>query len=240
MLLALLVGIGFARDRRGFLNSDVPPKLITVERMLSHRTLDADVGYWAQADDPDATLHPLAVDFTFRVGERRIISWTVLDLLVLLPLVALGGLRLALLLPMGSVVAAALAAGALARRIRQERTWGGALSGGAPPSGVPVGPALTGGALSGQPITGGDAASVERSGRIAFWAIGLGTPLLVYGMDIWEHAPAVALCAWALVLLHDIAIGRVQGDTRPRPGATLMPRATVFGRPLLAGVRLAR
>ena len=221
VLLALLVGVGFARDPRGFLNSDVAPKLITVERMIAHRTLDADVGYWAQADDPEATLHPLAVDFTFRVGERRIISWTVLDLLVLLPLVALGGLRLALLLPMGSVVAAALAAGALARRIRQERTWGAELPRNAPPGNAPPGNA-----------------SVERSGRIAFWAIGLGTPLLVYGMDIWEHAPAVALCAWALVLLHDVAIGRMQGDTPPRPGAPLMRRATGFGRPLVAGVLL--
>ena len=190
-LLAVLCIVGLARDSRGFLSSDVSPKLVTVERMVSHHTWDADVGYWAQAADPDASLHPFAVDFTFRVGDRRIVSWTVLDLLVLVPLYALGGLRLAMLLPAVSVVATALAGRALAERLR-------------------------------------DRSSTRNVGAQAFWAIGLGTPMLVYGLDVWEHAPAVALCALALVLLHDTAFPTSAG------GGTLALRA-IAARALGAG-----
>lgn len=36
----------------------------------------------------------------------------------------------------------------------------------------------------------------------AFWLVGITSPLLLYAVDLWEHAPGVALMLWALVWLH--------------------------------------
>jgi hypothetical protein len=47
-------------------------------------------------------------------------------------------------------------------------------------------------------IGGGD-------GWWAFWAVGLASPLTVYALDFWEHAPGVALVLWGVVLLYDVA-----------------------------------
>jgi len=46
-----------------------------------------------------------------------------------------------------------------------------------------------------------------RGGR-AFWLAGLGTPLFVYALDLWDHAPGLALLLCATVLLVDISEGR--------------------------------
>lgn len=46
-------------------------------------------------------------------------------------------------------------------------------------------------------IGGGD-------GWWAFWAVGLASPLAVYALDFWEHAPGLAFVLWGLVLLYDV------------------------------------
>ena len=50
-------------------------------------------------------------------------------------------------------------------------------------------------------IGGGD-------GWWAFWAVGLASPLAVYALDFWEHAPGIALVLWGVVLLYDVVDGR--------------------------------
>lgn len=44
-----------------------------------------------------------------------------------------------------------------------------------------------------------------RDGRIAFWVVGLASPVTIYALDFWEHSVGLALMAWALVLLLDVA-----------------------------------
>ena len=45
-------------------------------------------------------------------------------------------------------------------------------------------------------------------------ALGVGTPLVIYGAQFWDHAPAVALSAGALAL----AVGEIDRDPAARPG----------------------
>lgn len=47
-------------------------------------------------------------------------------------------------------------------------------------------------------------------GWAAFWIVGLATPVAVYALDFWEHAPGLALMAWAVVVVVDA----VRGPTR--------------------------
>lgn len=42
-----------------------------------------------------------------------------------------------------------------------------------------------------------------RSARRALWLVGLGSPLVVYALDFWEHSIGVAAVLWAVVLIHD-------------------------------------
>ena len=50
-------------------------------------------------------------------------------------------------------------------------------------------------------IGGGD-------GWWAFWAVGLASPMAVYALDFWEHAPGVALALWGLVFMYVVLDGR--------------------------------
>lgn len=38
----------------------------------------------------------------------------------------------------------------------------------------------------------------------AFWTVGLASPLAVYALDFWEHAPGVAFVLWGVVLCYDV------------------------------------
>jgi len=42
-------------------------------------------------------------------------------------------------------------------------------------------------------------------GWAAFWIVGLASPLTIYALDFWEHSLGVALVAWGIVLLFDVA-----------------------------------
>lgn len=39
-------------------------------------------------------------------------------------------------------------------------------------------------------------------GTIAFWVVGLASPMLLYALDFWEHSLGVAVIVWAVVHLH--------------------------------------
>ncbi len=45
-------------------------------------------------------------------------------------------------------------------------------------------------------------------GNLAFWAVGLATPVAVYALDFWEHTLGLAAMAWGVVVLIDVAHGR--------------------------------
>ncbi len=45
-------------------------------------------------------------------------------------------------------------------------------------------------------------------GDLAFWTVGLATPVVVYSLDFWEHTLGLALMAWGSVLLFDLARGK--------------------------------
>lgn len=47
----------------------------------------------------------------------------------------------------------------------------------------------------------------RHDGTRAFWIFGLGSPLVIYGLDLWEHSLGVAAVGWAVVLLLDVAAG---------------------------------
>ncbi len=62
-------------------------------------------------------------------------------------------------------------------------------------------------------------------GDVAFWLVGLASPLAVYAVDAWEHAPAVGLALWGIALALDAdrptraaAAGALLGAARAPPG----------------------
>ena len=52
--------------------------------------------------------------------------------------------------------------------------------------------------------TGGD----DRRAWLAFWLTGLASPVLLYALDLWEHAPGLGLMAWGVVAMVDVAAAR--------------------------------
>ena len=41
---------------------------------------------------------------------------------------------------------------------------------------------------------------------LAFWAVGLASPITIYALDFWEHSLGVAFIGWAVVLLLDVVL----------------------------------
>jgi hypothetical protein len=48
----------------------------------------------------------------------------------------------------------------------------------------------------------------EDDGWVAFWVVGLASPLVIYALDLWEHTLGVAFMAWAVVALFDAVFDR--------------------------------
>jgi hypothetical protein len=48
----------------------------------------------------------------------------------------------------------------------------------------------------------------ERRAWLAFAVTGLASPVLLYALDLWEHAPGLGLMAWGVVAAVDVAAGR--------------------------------
>lgn len=162
-LLAIYGALSFFNDSKGFLGTDTGAKVASLRAMVHNGGFDPDVGYWAQAWDPEGKLHPLYQSVRF--GDRWVAVTTLPALYAGYPLYRLGGYRLALLVPMLGSVAAALAARGVVRRIS--------------PHG--------------------------KGAWLAFWLIGLASPLTIYALDFWEHSLGAALMAWAILWLFDFA-----------------------------------
>ncbi len=164
VLLVAYVALSFAMSPHGYLGTDTGGKVATLEVMAHHGGgTDPDVGYWAARWDPKGAFHPLYN--TTRVGDRYINVTSLPMIYAALPLYALGGYRLALLLPMAGAVACAFAARALARRLG------------------------------------------ARDGWVAFWVVGLASPVTIYALDLWEHSLGLALMSWGVIALVD-CVGR--------------------------------
>ena len=121
LLLAIYGGLSFLNDPHAFLGTDTGGKVATLKVMTGRHRLDPDIGYWAARWDPKGRVHPLY--YTSRIGRRWVNATTLPVLYAAYPLYALGGYRLALLLPMLGSVLAALAARALARRLTGGDGW---------------------------------------------------------------------------------------------------------------------
>jgi hypothetical protein len=175
-VLAVYVALSFLLSTGGSLGTDTGAKVATLATMQERGAwFDLDVGYWAEEWDPRGSMHPL---YQSRPTDdaRWMAVTTVPMLLAARPLYELGGLRLALLLPMLGAIGAAFGCRALAHRLGADR----------------------------------------RTGWVAYWLVALASPMAVYALDFWEHAPGAALMLWAAVHLADLAIG---STTRPYLGS---------------------
>ena len=64
-------------------------------------------------------------------------------------------------------------------------------------------------------------------GDIAFWLVGLASPLAVYAVDAWEHAPAAGLALWGIALALDADRPTRAAAACALLGAALLLRAEV-------------
>lgn len=62
---------------------------------------------------------------------------------------------------------------------------------------------------------------------LAFWVVGVGSPLLLYGLDLWEHSLGVAACGGAVLLLLDHVADRRRWWRPLLAGALLGAAATL-------------
>ena len=192
VLLVVYLACAGLNDPRGFLGTDTGAKVATLEVMQSRHSWVPDAGYWAAADDPSGSLHPLYD--TRHVGDHYVSVTTLPMLLVARPLWAIGGDRFALLLPMLGALAVAAAAYALAKRLG------------------------------------------SRAPMTVFWVIGLGSPVFLYALDLWEHTLGLACMAWGVVLLYDAWAARGHAGWRALGagalfglGATMRTESLLYG-----------
>jgi hypothetical protein len=52
----------------------------------------------------------------------------------------------------------------------------------------------------------------DGAGWVAFWLVGLASPVTIYALDIWEHSVGLALMAWGSVFLLDAWVGPGRKD----------------------------
>ncbi len=121
VLLLVYAALSLLDDPRGTLGTDTGGKFATLRSMEHRGALDPDIGYWAARYDPRGHLHPLY--YTEHVGRRWVNVTTLPMLYLAYPLYRFGGERAVLVLPMLGAVLAALAARALAQRMRGGSGW---------------------------------------------------------------------------------------------------------------------
>jgi hypothetical protein len=121
-LLAVYATITLAfNDPRGTLGTDTGGKLATLHVMGRDASLVPEIGYWASAEDPKGDVHPIF--YTFKVDGKWVNVTTLPMIYAAYPLFELGGDRAVLLIPMLGSLLCALAARALARRLRRGSGW---------------------------------------------------------------------------------------------------------------------
>jgi hypothetical protein len=117
-LLPLVLGyvvVSLTFDPRGQVGSDAAAKVSALESMKQHDSAIPEVAYWAHERDPEGRLYP--VHNSVQVDGRWITVSTLPMIELMAPLYRVGGVRLALLIPLAGALAGAWAAAALARRV---------------------------------------------------------------------------------------------------------------------------
>ena len=66
-----------------------------------------------------------------------------------------------------------------------------------------------------------------RTGWVAFWTIGLVSPLAIYALDFWEHSFGVAAMLWGVVFMMDVADERAGWRGALAAGALFGAAATM-------------
>lgn len=115
ILLAYVVGAAFL-DPSGHLSNDVGGKTASVRAMAETGSFNPDLGYWFADVDPDGEFFPLRNSTQTNSGVW-INSTSLTTLIPAVPLWSSFGPRSVLVIPMLGALAAAAAAGALARRV---------------------------------------------------------------------------------------------------------------------------
>jgi hypothetical protein len=116
VLLIIYLLTSAALDSGGYLGADTGTKVATLEQMADDGTWRPVLPYWAEPWDRDGRHHPVYQSARNDAGEWVGVT-TLPMLLAARPLYEVGGLRLALLLPMLGSVAAAYAALWLAKEL---------------------------------------------------------------------------------------------------------------------------
>lgn len=184
-VLLVYVALSFLMSSGGSLGADTGAKVATLEVMRERGSWRPEVGYWAAAWDPEATVHGLQQ--TTVAGDDYVVVTTLPMLVAGHPLYDLGGYRLALLLPMLGGLGSAFGCRALARRL-----------------GADVG-----------------------IGWTVFWVVAVASPLSLYALDFWEHAPGAALMIWGVVLVIDASQDRASWRAPVGAGALFGAAATM-------------
>lgn len=161
VLVLAYLALSLANHPEAYLVSDVGGRVATVRAADRNGGLDVDLGYWAEAFDPDGTLHP--IENAAKVGGTWVTAGTLPTVLAGVPLWRVAGYRGLLLLPMAGSVLAAFAARRLADRLRPGEGW------------------------------------------LAFWVVGLASPVALYALDFWDHSLGLGLLAWGFVLAFEVA-----------------------------------
>jgi hypothetical protein len=118
VLFVVLAGLMLVTDPMGFLSTDVGGKIATLEAMDRSGSLSPDLGYWAEAVDPDGHLYPMFS--TVHVDGKWVNVTSLPMLLVALPLYKVGGALAAGLIPVLGTLLAAFGARALAQRLGRD------------------------------------------------------------------------------------------------------------------------
>ena len=121
--IGLLIFYGLASlvmDPSGYLSTDTGGKTATVAGMSERSDWSPEIGYWAEAWDPEGTLHPYWG--TVRRGDIWVNVTSLPMVLAARPLWDFGGERAVLLLPMLGSLFAALPAGGVSFRLWAKRS----------------------------------------------------------------------------------------------------------------------
>jgi hypothetical protein len=115
-LIAIYGLLNLFANPGGHLLTDVGGKAASLEAMSQRGDWNVDMGYWFEDADPDGQFYPL--DKTTLTPNGKWVNTTSLTMIYpMRPLYAVGGARLAALIPMLGGLLCALAAAALERRI---------------------------------------------------------------------------------------------------------------------------
>src|SRR3546814_19977146 len=79
----------------------------------------------------------------------------------------------------------------------------------------------------------------DDAGWLTFWVVGLASPMTVYALDFWEHAPGAALMVWAAVHMLDFARAVGRWWSPVTTGALLGAAATMRSEAFVAAAVIA-